>query len=181
MSGFNQSIPLLKRPKFSEGTALSSKRDDRNNSFLWKKGELNDGQIYSVLLALQKLSREVAKQRRRIVGGGEAAAGWPWMYPDHIEGDSSQSYSAGYCMYLSALNPLVTTGMTDLVSGANATACQGVWLAMQNIPAAASSKWNVPQWPYPVSFGASAPSGTPLKGDLDNPGLYWYYLGDITS
>ncbi len=112
-----------------------------------------------------------------VAGGGR----WPWMYPTHIEGDSSQSYSAGYSMYMSALNPLVTTGMTDLVSGANATSCQGVWLAMQNIPAAASSKWNVPQFPYPTNPGTVAPTGTPLKGDLDNAGLYWYYLGDITS
>lgn len=67
---FNQSIPLLSRPKYAEGSKLTSKRDDRNNSFLWKKGELNAGQIGSLSQAVQKLSREVAKQRRRIVGGG---------------------------------------------------------------------------------------------------------------
>ena len=67
---FNQAIGLLSRPKYAEGSKLTSKRDDRNNSFLWKKGELNAGQIGSLSQAVQKLSREVAKQRRRIVGGG---------------------------------------------------------------------------------------------------------------
>jgi hypothetical protein len=197
MGQFNQSIPLLQRPKFSEGTALSSKRDDRNNSFLWKKGELNTGQIDSFGLALQKLSREVAKMRRRIVGGGTMDSGWDWQYPDHKELDPTLWYSAGKWAYISALNPLVVTGMKDLVSNATVTSCQGIWLAMQDVPAASGGKWNVPTLNYPsgaqavggavVAPGTTAPSGTPLMGDLDlmdattgRPVRFWEYFGDIT-
>jgi hypothetical protein len=70
---FNNAIPILSRPKYAEGTKLSSERDDRNNSQLWKKGKASAGQIDSLSQAVQKLSREVAKQRRRIVGGYEEA------------------------------------------------------------------------------------------------------------
>jgi hypothetical protein len=141
-------------------------------------------QVQSILYSQEQMARKIEAMRRRILGGiGGAAGGWPWMYPDHVEGDSTQAYSAGFCLYLSALNTLVTTGMTDLVSNANAKSCQGVWLAMQDVPAAATVggvlKWNVPQLPYPTSMGTVAPTGSPLKGDLDNPALYFYYLGDI--
>jgi hypothetical protein len=67
---FNQAIDLLKRPKYAEGTKLASSRDDRNNAFLWKKGELNSGQIYSLAQAIEKATREIAKQRRKPLGGG---------------------------------------------------------------------------------------------------------------
>jgi hypothetical protein len=66
---FNQSIPLLSRPKFSEGTKLSSSRDDRNNAFLWKKGALSAGQLDATNQAIEKLSREFSKQRRKPLGG----------------------------------------------------------------------------------------------------------------
>jgi hypothetical protein len=133
--------------------------------------------------------------------GSGATAGtlWPWMYPTHVEGDPSQSYSKGMTMYLSALNPLVVTGLVDRVSGATLTACQGIWLAMDNVaPVGGDGKWDMPQFPYPnaaatlggaaVEPGTVAPSGTPLKGDWDtmNPAdgsIYpkWRYLGDVPT
>lgn len=106
-----------------------------------------------------------------------ARPGFPWMYPTHTEGDPSQFYQAGFCMYVSALNPLVTTGMVDSISGDNIKSCQGLWLAMQDIPAEDTGAWNVPAFPYTIT--PAIPAGTPLKGDLDNPDLFWYYLGDI--
>lgn len=66
---FSQAIPLLSRPKFSEGTKLSSSRDDRNNAFLWKKGALSAGQLDATNQAIEKLSREFSKQRRKPLGG----------------------------------------------------------------------------------------------------------------
>ena len=81
---FNQALPLLSRPKYAEGTALSSSRDDRNNSFLWKKGELNGGQIDGSTQALQKLSRQVSKMRRKPLGGYMPPPPVPEMYPFRI-------------------------------------------------------------------------------------------------
>ena len=197
----NQPIPLLQRPKFSEGTALSSKRDYRNNSFLWKKGELNTWQIDSFGLALQKLSREVAKMRRRIVGGNGQGGGWHWQVPFELDPtvdvpgpDGNGTMTA---VYISKLNPLAVVGMTDIVSNATVVSCQGIWLANQAVPATAASKYNVPVFPYPAGaavlgggtflMGTTAPSGTPLIGDLDLidpatglPIRFWTYLGDVT-
>ena len=149
--------------------------------------------------AVSVIDREVKKLKRRINGGGESINLWPWMYPDHVEGDSTQIYSKGKLMYLSALNPLVVTGLVDRVSGATVTACQGIWLAMDDVsPVGGDGKWDMPQFPYPnaaatmggaaVAPGTVAPSGTPLKGDWDtvNPAdgsIYpkWRYLGDVPT
>jgi hypothetical protein len=121
----------------------------------------------------------LAYQKNPVFGGGPG--GWPWMYPTHVEGDSTQFYGKGYCMYISAGSSLISTGMMDLVLNANATACQGVWLAMQDVPAQTSDtppKWNVPQFPLPIT--PATPTGSPLKGDLDNPALLWFYMGDVS-
>lgn len=66
---YNSAQPIQKRPAFAEGSRLASTRDTRNNPFLWKKAANTSAQLESVLQATQKTSREVAKMRRRIVGG----------------------------------------------------------------------------------------------------------------
>lgn len=109
------------------------------------------------------------------------SGGWDWMYPTHKEGDPTQTYSADTFMFLSANNPLVTTGLIDAVSGLNVKALPGFWQAAKNVPAqvvvAGVTKWNVPVFPYPGATGT--PSGSPLKGDLDGGGLFWIYFGQI--
>jgi hypothetical protein len=177
-------LTVIQLPQAHELSGLASPRESDSVLRQYRRANVSNDQQRSMVQEVNNALRKIEKMRRRILGGiGGAAGGWPWMYPDHVEGDSTQSYSAGFCLYLSALNTLVTTGMTDLVSNANAKSCQGVWLAMQDVPAAATVggvlKWNVPQLPYPTSMGTVAPTGSPLKGDLDNPALYFYYLGDI--
>lgn len=108
-------------------------------------------------------------------GGG---SGWDWMYPTNKELDTTLPYSAGKWVYISALNTLVTTGMTDIVSNANVISCQGLWECAQDVPAAVGGKFNVPVFPYPAA--PAIPSGTPLKGDLDDPLIFWIYRGDVT-
>ena len=66
---FNQAVPLQLRPKYSEGSELAPARDSRNNSQAWKKSQTVSRQENSNTIAIQKLSSEVSKQRRRIVGG----------------------------------------------------------------------------------------------------------------
>jgi hypothetical protein len=70
---FNQVIPLHLRPQFAEGSALASVRDHRNNSLLWKKSRSEARQQRDVIQALQKISREVGKQRRKPLGGSPIA------------------------------------------------------------------------------------------------------------
>ena len=71
---YGSAIPLHLRPKFSEGSKLASPRDDRSNSQLWKKQRTDSNQTFAATNQLQKLSREVGKMRRRIVGGGSQTA-----------------------------------------------------------------------------------------------------------
>jgi hypothetical protein len=170
---FNQSIPLLQRPKYAEGSKLISDRDDRNNAFLWKKGDLNTGQISSLAQAVQKLSREVGKQRRRIVGGGTGTVGVQWQSPNK-ELDPRVAVSVNTWVYISALNPLVTVGIIDADSGLLVTALPGKWLTLQDVPALIpGGTYHMPQLPYPGATGEV--TGTPLAGDLDNnPLVYWF-------
>lgn len=127
-------------------------------------------------------------------GGG--AGGWDWQYPDHTELDPTLSYSAGKWAYISKLNPLAVAGMTDIVSNATVVSCEGYWLCVQNVPAAVGGKFNVPVWPPPVgaavlgggtfAIGTTAPSGTPLIGDMDlldpttgQKTMFWEYWGSV--
>lgn len=102
---------------------------------------------------------------------GGAGASKFWMYPTHKEGDPTLPYDADTFMYLSPLNPLVTTGLRDLISGTVLLAQPGFWQAAQNVPAAVLVagvlSYNVPQ-----IAAQGAVTGSPAKGDLDN-NLFW--------
>jgi hypothetical protein len=107
---FNQAIDLLKRPKYAEGTKLASSRDDRNNAFLWKKGELNSGQIYSLAQAIEKATREIAKQRRKPLGGGSIISSQIQVFKIDVG-----AYAIDF--YPDYLDTLSCTNMTTLESG----------------------------------------------------------------
>ncbi len=106
---------------------------------------------------------------------------FPWMYPTHVELDPRLTYSKGFVAYASALSPLVTTGIVDLVAGGDPLTCQpGYWLALKNVPAQVTVsgivKYNVPQ----LAENA-IPTGTPLNGDLDVPTLFWAKIPETNS
>lgn len=93
-----------------------------------------------------------------------------WQNPKK-ELDPTVAVSKGTWVYISPGNSLVTTGLTDLVSGVNVKALSGIWEAAQDVPAKVSSNYNVPQLPYPGATGT--PSGSPLAGDLDGADVFW--------
>ena len=117
-------------------------------------------------------------------GGPPGAGGWDWAYPTHKELDTTLSYPQGKFVYISAMNTLVTAGMTDIISNANVISCQGLWQANRAVPAATGGAFNVPVFPY-AGFGTTVPSGTPLMGDLDGldgsgqPAIYWIFWGEV--
>jgi hypothetical protein len=169
---FNQSLPLLPRPKYAEGTGLSSERDSRNNSQLWKKGEISAGQIESLAQAVQKISREVAKQRRRIVGGGGGKSGWHKPNNNKYEVDATVAYDEGSVIHIQPTDSLVTTGIRDAAhpTGALVTSCAGYWVSTQDVPAkttvSGNDVWNLPQYPIPVPT------------NVDDATNFWIYLGE---
>jgi len=196
MSNFNSPIPRAKQPAFHEGSSMRSVRDSDANAKNWIKSKDTARALEFISQATQQNTRQIEKLRHRIVGGA-ISGGWDWMYASRKELDPRLDYYVGKWAYISALNPLVTTGMIDLVSGTNTKACQGLWECCQNVPAANGGKFNVPVFPYPAGaavvggatflMGTTVPSGYPLVGDLDlvnptsgSPILHWIYRGDIT-
>jgi hypothetical protein len=154
---------------------------DRNNQPRSPGGSNNEARRF---INTQEKLYPVRRQMPAKIPPAGGAGGWDWMYPTHKELDTSLPYSAGKWAYVSALNTLVTAGMTDIITNANVTSCYGYWQCVRDVPAAVGGKFNVPVFPYPSGLGATAPSGTPLMGDLDardgrgKPAIYWQYWGD---
>lgn len=180
-ANISKAIPLATP---HESTNLRPARDADDPRQAWKRLSSQRGQVMNDANSLQQLIRKVEMMRRRILGGGQGGSGWDWAYPDHKELDTTLSYPKGKFVYISALNTLVTAGMTDIISNATVVSCEGYWYANQDIPAATGGKFNMPVFPYPSGLGATAPSGTPLMGDLDTlsgslPAIYWIYFGQV--
>jgi hypothetical protein len=69
---FNTPLTPAQQIRFSEGSKLASKRDSRNVSQSWIKENGMAKSIDENNLALERVIREVAKLKRRIVGGGSS-------------------------------------------------------------------------------------------------------------
>ena len=111
---------------------------------------------------------------RLLMGGG----GGGWQFQSPAELDPTVAVAANTVVYLSPGNPLVTTGLKDLVAGAVIKSLAGLWVAKMAVPAqvtiAGTVCYNVPQLPYPGAPGT--PAGTPLAGDLDGANVFWVFL-----
>ena len=116
------------------------------------------------------------------------SGGWQWKTPkkelDPTVAVSGPSGSVYTVVFLSPLNPLVTTGLYDLVSGNLTKAQSGLWMAMQDVPAQvvnpsgkpAGTYYNVPQ-PLP----SAAVSVSPLAGDADATTVFWMKIPPANS
>lgn len=102
----------------------------------------------------------------KISGGGDS---WP-----PVELDPTQVCAAGDWRYVSPLNPLVTTGLKDLVAGSVIKAKPGLWRAKKAVPAQATvsgvTSYNVPQLPYPGASGTA---------DIDGTNVFWIGVNAI--
>ena len=111
------------------------------------------------------------------VGGGSFI--FPWQTPNK-ELDPRVAVAKDTFVYVSAANPISTTGLIDLVIGGATLqkAPPGIWQAAKDVPAQVTVggvvKYNVPQNPPP---GAPAATwGTPLAGDFDGDAgdqIFW--------
>jgi hypothetical protein len=109
----------------------------------------------------------------------QISSGLNWQKP-HKELDPTVAVAAGTFVYISPANPLVTTGLTDLVLNTPMTAMPGIWMALKNVPAqttvSGTVEYNMPQ---PLTAGAT--SGSPLQGDADNAAAFWIPWADIMN
>lgn len=107
--------------------------------------------------------------KNRPAGG---SAGVQWQKPNR-ELDPTVAIpwnGAGTWVYVSPYNPLVLTGMLDLVSGDNTACLAGWYQTLQAVPAQVVNPSGKPAGTYynvPKPAAKGAVTGTPLKGDLD--------------
>ena len=162
-------------PKAHESSALRSPRDSDDVHRQWKRANTSTAQQASDMLAIQNLTRQVEKLRRRMLGA-PVAPFQKWQQP-YKELDTDLAVDKGTWVYISPDNPIVTTGMTDPIAGAGTKAYPGIWEAAQDVPASSGvDDYNVPQTDYPGATGT--PTGTTpyYKGDLDGEDVYWILI-----
>lgn len=171
---FNNPRSERKMPRFHEGSQLRSVRDDDNNSKQWQKNQVTTKQGGSHDQVINVLQGQVARLRRRIVGGG----GIPFAgfhFSDKIEVDPTKDYDAQTVIHIQPTNDLVVTGIRDAADpdGPVIKSCAGLWVALQDVPAKTTvdgnDVWGLPQYPLPVPT------------NLDDPLNMWYYMGEVTA
>ena len=86
------SSPLIRPapPRHHEGSGMRSSRDADNTSKNWLKAKTTQAQENANTRAIQLLSRNLAKTRRRIVGGGGT------LTEEHFKGEYDSSAETGY-------------------------------------------------------------------------------------
>jgi hypothetical protein len=154
-------------PLSFESSAMRTYRDREDTSRAWLKLRDFASELQNLRNAVTKQNEEFRRTRRRILGGVNSGGGIPWQTP-YRELDPTVYVAAGTWVYISPENTLVTSGRVDLVSGITIKAVPGIWEAAQDVPAAVTAGYNVPQ-----PLAQAVPSGTPLMGDMDVTTLFW--------
>lgn len=176
---FNNPRNERKMPRFHEGSQLRSVRDDDNNSKQWQKNQTTTKQGGGHDQAINVLQGQVARLRRRIVGGA-AVTEEKWQEPKEI--DTDRDVSKGTWVYISPGNDIVTTGMTDPLAGSNTKAIPGIWEARQNVSSSTGvDDYNVPQFPYPSATGDPTGTTPNIKGDLDSDDVFWILICPVCA
>ena len=161
-------IPQKLAPRFREVSPLRSPRDSDATPRIHYKTADNTKQISQLVQCVQQLQREINRLRRRGTTTSNAKDGWP---PTEI--DPTTVTPKGSYKFVSPQSFLAGTGYVQLTPGPNlgvtATAMPGRWRAVQDVPAAVTGSYNVPQ-PPPI---LGVPTGTPLKGDAEGDNVFW--------
>lgn len=172
MSMFNTPLPRAQQPVFHEGSDLRSNRDSDVTAKLWQKNRTSQAQNDSYGIAIAAMQRELGKLRRRRQYVDDSASR-RWQEP-YKELDPSVDVAKGTWVYISEFNPLVTTGLTDMLTENMERATPGIWEAVQAVPKAVDGSYNVPG----ANYYDGGVTGDPLRGDLDESSVYWVNIRD---
>jgi hypothetical protein len=182
---FTSPLPLKKVAHIREASSQRSLRDSDAVPKQWKRVNESAAAINGAQNNLESLTMQVAKMRRRILGGGSSPSGLHWQEP-YKELDPTVAVAKDTFVEISPNSPLVLTGIFDLVTGELKKAKPGTWQALQDVPTQvvdpaglpAGTYYNMPQLPYPPAAPVTV-TGTPLRGDLDQvdgsgkPTVFW--------
>ena len=176
----NAPVALPQPPKFHESSSLRSPRDSDNTARIWKRAKIINNALKSSQNATAQNARAIDKLRRRSLPS--PPPGLQWQLPDK-ELDPTRAVSVGTLVCISPNNPLVTTGLKDLVSGNVTKSTAGTWCCVKNVPAQVTISsvvnYNVPVSPVPGAPGT--PSGSPLAGDFDATNVFWVPIGTAAA
>ena len=120
------------------------------------------------------------KVNRRVSGisfdaiGSSPSFKFPWQYPKEL--DPTVPVQSGEFVFISAQNPLVTTGLHDVQSNVLVKATEGIWQALQFVPAQISQSGTT-AYNVPHALAEVATAGSPLRGDADDGTLFWLPWG----
>jgi len=160
-------------PVAHESSALRSPRDSDDSRKQWKRARITNAQEESTKQAINLLSRQVEKIRRRILGGAQSGvSGWYWNDNQKLYGDPTvNNYSKNQVVKILETDSIVTTGIVCAGSATAVKATAGKWVCLQDVPtlSATDSTNNNP---------AYIPAIPAVSGSLnpDNAGNYWEFL-----
>ena len=175
MGGFTNPIITRSTSQIREGNRNRSTRDSDSVPRWWSKINALIFTVSQLAKSQEALQMQVAKMRRRIVGGGGNMTGWHKPSSSLYEVDSTFSYDEGSVIHIQPTHALVTTGIRDAAnpSGGLVKSKSGMWVAIRDVPpqttVSGNPVWNLPQWPMPNLL------------NYDDPLNFWLFLGDICS
>lgn len=165
----NHTLPIA-----HESSALRSPRDSDDSKKQWKRSRVTNSQADSHKQAIQALSSQVEKIRRRILGGAQAATttGWFWTESKRLYGDpTANSYKKNQVVKILETDSIVTTGIVCAGSATAVKATAGKWICLQDVPTISATD--------PTNNNpAYIPAIPAVSGSLDpdNAGNYWEFL-----
>ena len=127
-----------------------------------------------------KVNRRVSGISFDAIGSSSPSFKFPWQYPKEL--DPTVPVQSGEFVFISAQNPLVTTGLHDVQSNVLVKATEGIWQALQFVPAQISQSGTT-AYNVPHALAEVATAGSPLRGDADDGTLFWipWSSGQLTS
>ena len=124
-----------------------------------------------------KVNRRVSGISFDAIGSSSPSFKFPWQYPKEL--DPTVPVQSGEFVFISAQNPIVTTGLHDVQSNVLVKATEGIWQALQFVPAQISQSGTT-AYNVPHALAEVATAGSPLRGDADDGTLFWLPWGSST-
>jgi hypothetical protein len=156
----------LTLPKGHEASPLRSPRDSDNPLKLWQKINQHVRQMESMVQVVDQLSKNIEKNRRRILGGqGGSSSISCQLYGN----PTTQSYTVGTFYKLLDTDFAVTNGYVCAGSETPVKATAGKWLCLKSVPVLLNDGTDLPNYipTLPAASGSLDPS---------NAGNYWEFF-----
>ena len=172
MPSFPNPISQRVQSNVRESSSQRSIRDSDSGPKMWIKLSLLIKNVGNLSSSVASLQIQVAKIKRRVVGGGGGVSGWFWTDGKKLYGDpTANSYTKNQIVKILESDAIVTTGIVCAGSATAVKATPGKWVCLKNVPTLSATE---PTGNNP----AYIPAIPAVSGSLDpdNAGNYWEFL-----